>query len=194
MNVNTIVIPPEMAKAKLDEYRSVVASKRTEEDAVLQSLYKSVVKGARVIDIAEAFKATGLNEYGQPKLAIARADASVVYFADHTWSLRDPTFSIDPDFNVRKTRHHVILPPTTFDPSTVTHKRLRSAVPHIPPGVRPASKSESYHVLFEVQNWSTYPVDPFLLRRITGYIYVVEAEWELTPLEASLLASIQKGN
>jgi hypothetical protein len=50
------------------------------------------------------------------------------------------------------------------------------------------------HILFEVKDWETYPVDPFLMRRISGMLYVIEAEWEFSPVEAELLASMIQGN
>lgn len=68
---------------------------------------------------------------------------------------------------------------------------LRSAVPHIPPSIRPEFALSNYHILFEVKEWAVYPVDPFLLRRISGMLFVVEAEWELTELEVMLLSSMQ---
>ena len=40
----------------------------------------------------------------------------------------------------------------------------------------------------------SYTVDPFLMRRISGVLFIIEAEWELSPLEAELLASMMQGN
>lgn len=74
MNVQTIEIGKDEALRKLTDYKALNQSQKTREDERLQSLYKAVSKGARVINVAEAFRATGLNEKGQPKLAIARAD------------------------------------------------------------------------------------------------------------------------
>lgn len=194
MNVNTIVIAPEVAKAKLDEYSNQIKGKRLEEDDLLRSLYKSVLKGARVINILEAFRSTGLNELGQPKLAIARADAKEIFFRPRAWTPDgDRTvFTMDRWFEAYHVRKYVPLPPNTF--INPRGDGLRSVVPHIPPAVRPTTKPENYHILFEVEKWEEYPVDPFLLRRISGYLYVVEAEWELTPLEASLLGSMRGGS
>jgi len=65
--------------------------------------------------------------------------------------------------------------------------------PHIPPALRPKINLKNFHILFEVQSWEEYPVDPFLLRRIQGNLFLIIAEWELTPLEASLLEAMKKG-
>jgi hypothetical protein len=42
--------------------------------------------------------------------------------------------------------------------------------------------------------WQAYPVDPFLMRRISGMLFIIQAEWELSQLEAELLASMMQGN
>jgi len=63
-------------------------------------------------------------------------------------------------------------------------------VPHIPPPIRPQIHLRNFHILFEVEKWNEYPVDPYLLRRIEGHLFVVVAEWELTALEAALLGSM----
>jgi len=47
--------------------------------------------------------------------------------------------------------------------------------------------------LFEVKERKAYPVDPFLMRRISGMLFIIEAEWELSQLEAELLASMMQG-
>jgi hypothetical protein len=61
----------------------------------------------------------------------------------------------------------------------------------VPPTLRPAAKLENYFILFEVEQWEAYPRDPFLLKQVVGPIYMIIAEWELTELEAELLAAIQ---
>lgn len=190
MNVNTIVIPAEIAKAKLAEYRADTAALYKEEDTKLRTLYKSVLKGAKVIDICEAFKTAGLNIFGQPKLAIARADSKDVWFRNEGYPFWCPSFSVRSDFDHRYSRHYTPLPKGIFGKG-VTDRTIHSLVPHMPPSVRPKFKLENYHILFEVEKWDVYPVDPFLLRRIEGHLYVIEAEWELTPLEASLLSSLR---
>jgi hypothetical protein len=91
-------------------------------------------------------------------------------------------------------RRNIALPRLTFDNKALTDRRLKSPVPHIPPDVRPRFAAHNYHILFEVKEWQAYPVDPFLMRRISGMLFIIEAEWELSPLEAELLASMIHGN
>lgn len=201
MNVSTILISQQEAQFKLDQYKSIVTKQRTKEDDKLQSLYAAVSKGARVINIANAFKETGLNDKGQPKLAIARADWKTVYCFPRRqfggiWrpSEGNVGFTATDLWDHLATRQNILLPDYTFNNQVLTQKSLRSPVPHIPPACRPRYGLHNYHILFEVENWEEYPVDPFLLRRISGYLFVVEAEWELTELEASLLGAMMQGN
>ncbi|MEW6129605.1 MAG: hypothetical protein AB1757_21370 [Acidobacteriota bacterium] len=211
MNVNTILITREEAERKLDQYKSITAKKRVAEDDKLQSLYAAVSKGARVLNLAQAFKQTGLNEQQQPRLAIARADWKTVfcfrnpYTRNHSHSPHTVGFTDSNRWNMYASARNILLPANTFafrmrqatygSTYDVDWSILRSAVPHIPPACRPKNGLHNYHILFEVEKWEKeYPVDPFLMRQISGMLFVIEAEWELTPLEASLLSSMTQGN
>src|SRR4026208_988677 len=79
MDVDTILLTGEEAQRKLDEYQSVAAKQRLEEDQQIRQLYKAVAKGARVMNLAAAFTKTGRNPPFYPRLAIARADWKVVH-------------------------------------------------------------------------------------------------------------------
>lgn len=189
MNVSTITIEKDEALAKLAEYRTLNRRQIQPEDTRLRQLYQAVSKGARVVNILEAFKTTGLNELGQPKLAIARAD-----WKDCNCCLSSSGWArFQPERYCRKSSQIVHLPEGTFKGGKFLTD-LHTAVPHIPPSVRPKIALSNFHILFEVEKWETYPVDPFLLRHIAGHLYVVIAEWELTELEASLLGSMRSGN
>ena len=202
MNVNTITVSAEEATRKLDKYRSINARLRTREDEKLASLYAAISRGARVLNLPGAFRQTGLNELGQPRLAIARADMETLSFAPNAGPGRWSPDRVDggglffkSPYNERATKTQVALPRGTFAQESLTKKYLRSPVPHVPPDVRSKRAGlHNFHILFEVQKWEEYPVDPFLLRRVAGHLYVVEAEWELTELEASLLDSMRGGN
>lgn len=193
MNVSTIVIKKEDALHKLDEYKQLTGKRRLEEDDLMQSLYKSVSKGARVLDVAAAFKETGLNDLKQPRLAIARADWEDVrctYYRQNSQTGYGVRFALNLD-HANATNIRV---PLSKSSSELFDRRLWSPVPHIPPSVRPKTLLHNYYILFEVKKWNEYPVDPFLLRRIHGMLFVVEAEWELTDLEAALLSGMTTGS
>lgn len=201
MNVATLAIPKTVAAQKAEEYAELSGKQRNKEDDALAHLYKSIAKsGAKVINILDAFRQTGLNEKGQPKLAIARADWETVYFHSRRIFLRywadvpgAGGFSSNSRWNEKARSVNIVLPRDTFDNELLTKHDLKSFVPHIPPALRPKINLRNFHILFEVQSWEEYPVDPFLLRRIQGNLFLIIAEWELTPLEASLLEAMKKG-
>lgn len=201
MNVSTLSIPKETAARKAEEYAELSGKQRSREDDALANLYKSIAKtGVKVINILDAFRATGLNEKGQPKLAIARADWQTVYFHQRAnfnqWFSRSNRggggFGANSQWNKNAKASNIVLPENTFDNEKLTNSNLKSSVPHIPPKLRPKINARNFHILFEVQNWETYPVDPFLLRRVQGNLFLIIAEWELTPLEASILDAINE--
>ena len=205
MNVATLIVSKDEAMRKLDQYNRIQQSRRTEEDEALRSLYAAVSRGARCLNVAEAFKQVGLNEKSQPKLAMARADWKTVHcFRDAGAFNGTVAFGPAPRLNPQAKTQNIYLPggiyawPTRlavtqsyqYRVTDVSWSKLRTQVPHVPPNVRPRFKLSNYHILFEVKAWEEYNVDPFLLRRIAGHLYVVEAEWELTELEASLLKAL----
>lgn len=169
MNVDTIVVSLEQAERKLQAYRTLRDKQRTKEDALLASVYKQVQKGGRVLNLQEAFKQTGLDEKGQPKLAIARADWSRVHFMRSIAGNRI-IFSCNRFWKPQATRQYLMLPPETFNLQKLTRHDLHSSVPYIPPEIRPQFALSNYWILFEVQEWNTYPVDPYLLKRINGML------------------------
>jgi hypothetical protein len=188
MNVSTISVSQDTAAVKIADIKSLKKSQRTEEDDRLLSLYSAVVKrGARVLSLSAAFRQTGLNELHQPRLAIAQGDWPTVFF--DPWS---HCFSWKRRWQ-RGNATTIYLAADVFE-GKEDRDEISSPVPHVPAAVRPKFHLRNYHILFEVEKWETYPVDPFLLRHVTGDLYVVEAEWELTELEAALLGSMRSGN
>jgi hypothetical protein len=195
MNVSTISVPHETAIQKINDIEALKKSQRTDEDDALLSVFKAVRKhNARVINIVDAFRQTGLNELGRPRLAISPSDWKDVIF-ESTYDLRGGSFfRMQTNTPWRQSdAGRIQLPSDTFTLPAGRYQRgrLKSAVPHIPANLRPKFSLSNYHTLFEVQNWEEYPVDPFLLKRVVGNLFIVIAEWELTELEASLLGSMR---
>jgi hypothetical protein len=198
MNVDTLTITSQEALKKLDQYRGIKARQRSAEDDKVEAMYRSISKGARVVNVATAFKQAGLNEKGQPRLAIARADWPTVHFhprqevGSSWWAGQgNGGFSAKDAWHSQNRTSNLSLPRGVFDDKLLARNPCRSAVPHIPPDCRPRFALNNYHILFEVKRWEEYPTDPFLLRRIAGMLFIVEAEWDLSPLEAELLASLR---
>jgi hypothetical protein len=194
MNVNTITVEQDTAIAKVAELKALKKSQRTEEDERLLSVYDAVRKhNSRVLDITVAFKQTGLNELHQPRLAIAAGDWKTVHFWN--WKRYGNGTFWDKSRNVRGHVGQIQLPSGTFPVfDNYDQLSLKSAVPYVPANVRPKYHLRNYHILFEVEKWEEYPVDPFLLKRVAGSLFIVLAEWELTELEASILGSMRSGN
>lgn len=202
MNVSTINVSADEARLKLDLYKHERSRRRIAEDAHLERAYRAVANGARVINVATAFKETGLSEKGEPKLAIARADWTAVHARQSphngdSWTQGSVGFHDTVSWYYRRFAQNIVLPNHTYSWPKLANGREwagYSPVPHMPPDVRPKFKLSNYHILFEVKEWKTYPVDPFLLRRIHGHLFIVEAEWELTELETALLSGLRGGN
>jgi len=193
MNVDTLVISQNEAIEKLEQYQRIALKKRTREDQKLLALYDQVAGGARVLNLTAAFRQTGLNDFKQPRLAISRADWPQVFC--QAWSLPGlPGYGVKFS-DVTGWRNHVrdITVALNVPYSCIFERTIVSPVPHIPPSARPRFGLHNYHILFEVKQWSVYPVDPFLMKRISGMLFAVLAEWELSPLEASLLESMREG-
>jgi hypothetical protein len=194
MNVDTITISPDEAERKLAAARLLSERQRLPEDDRFEQLYRAIRGGARIMHLYDAFRQTGLNDKGQPKLAIARADWRTVHLIHRIDRRVACGFSSDPVWNYRATRRNIVLPAGTFgmDEEKLTWGRLYSPVPYVPPNVRPAYHLRNYHILFEVEQWSVYPHDPYLLKHVGGPLYQVMAEWDLTPLEVSLFGEIHQ--
>lgn len=184
MNVSTIIVPPEVAEQKIGEYKTLLKTQRRAEDVEMRRMYKAAMKGKPIIDVAAALKATGLKD-GYPRLALARAEWSECHFSKWQKEFRDSFRSM------RAREHFIRIPDDSWDWNLVPGRDAKTAVPFMPPSVRPKRFLNTYHILFEVEKWTEYPADPFLLKHITGWLFVVEAEWELTELERALLQGLR---
>lgn len=199
MKLDTIEIPVEEAKARLDEYRGQLAEERTAEDEAIAAGYRAAARGLPVIRLSEVIVAGGWFDKGLPKLAIARADATqvgvqVTRYADDTCQV---VYRHTDDQWARVRAAHVgrhgvtVTLPTPAPPSgRPTWGRGQTVVPMIPPRFRPRRpRLHRTHVLWEVERWDpTPPVDPALLRHIRGDLWAVLATWDLTELERAVIA------
>jgi hypothetical protein len=60
-------------------------------------------------------------------------------------------------------------------------------VPLVPIHLRPRRALGAYHILWEAEWKRVPPVDPMLLRRIGGDIWLVVAAWDLTEVERAAM-------
>lgn len=88
MDLSTLEISPEEARAKLDEYADQLASERTAEDEAILAGYRAAKRGLPVILLTETIAAGGFFANGLPKLAVVRADATQCFVHNETGTWR----------------------------------------------------------------------------------------------------------
>lgn len=211
MNIPTIQIDPQAARAAFLEYKRSVeetaarevsdyetrASKRRAEleeiDKSLMHGYRLLSTHKRVVILADVLRQGGMDDRGRPKLAVARADERRIEVFINT----NGTVNYNPVTQWQKgeNRARENNPDSSrrifeFDELLPRHASAVSAqsdVPFIPPKIRPATL-DRYAILWEA-TWRSVPVDPALLRPLGQGMYAIVATWDLTPLEAAVLGA-----
>lgn len=196
MELNRIQMNRGRARELWREYQSAPKCAETaEEDAAIARGYKALSEGKAIIDICAAFAHAGVDEQGRPRLAFAGATApkalcsirshdETAFFAWGRGIDQRHTYS-QPSINWRATRSVRGFP---YPGVRRGNGNLLTPVPNVPPRFRPKRGLRWRYILWEVDEWETVPVDPFLLQRVGGYLYVVLAQWDLTDLERAVLA------
>ena len=189
MNVQFIQMEQQKAKAILKEYGSVLQTNRDATYLALRQGYRALSKGLRFIDVGEVIKSAGLDHLKRPRLAICRADAARVYFNGRDHGAGE--YRTDRWGNSRATRRSIVMPPGTFaDRDQKRYEPWQAIVPLIPPPLRPPRALSNYHLLWEADWSAAVPHDPILLRRLAGLLFVVLAQWDLTPLEQAIMRGV----
>lgn len=208
MNVETITMQPDEARAALRSYRRQLHKRvDAEYEAVAQGL-EALAAGQAVIMLSRTIAEGGFDARGRPNLAVARADQRQVHFQ---WG--DAWTSPRAEFRALGPNHHLLrsdfarrslsmavdlrgmesLPPGALYTSggngyRYTHQGF-ALVPMIPAQVREAVgrfRADRRFILFEVERWADRRFgaepdrDPYLLRHLGGDAYAVEAAWDLT--------------
>lgn len=188
MQLATIQETKLAARAKYAEYLQAVKKRHSAEYVALKNAYRELSRGRQVIDIVEVMRNAGADQHGRPRLAICEASERLCWF-DYDGPF--PRFRSDKTRSVYQARGRAIkLPADTFAPWRNVEDRhrfsCRAVVPSIPPSLLPAGDLDKYHILWEAE-WERMPVDPLLLRHLGRNLYVVLAQWDLTPLERAVL-------
>ena len=185
MDVQTITMPRLEARKKRAEYLRACRGRHTAEDKVLKDGFRELARGNALLNIVEVMRYAGVDERARPRLAICRASYKIVWFVHQSW---DDVWVFGPEEYTTShwTRKNVFLPHETFARER-SAGRLRAVVPLIPPGIRPDSDLDNYHILWEAA-WEEMPRDPMLLRKVGGDLYAVMATWDLTELERLVLS------
>lgn len=209
MEVETITVPEEEAKEQsrllkqLFKENASIAKNGIYRD--LQRVYGHMKHGGKIIDIFQVLKATGLDEDGNPRIAICRADGKKCYLSKQSdgaaifshvpperWGRRE----------ARKTYKEILTPEGTFvwqdkegKPTTryyeIKDSEVSTIAPIIPPHILIESVKhnlKNYHILWETEDWNVEPPrDPLLLKMITPNLFAILATWELTELERAII-------
>lgn len=190
-------IPKEKAKKAWKEYLELLKVRDDEGAKVLKEAYYHASKGRKIIDIYQAMQNAGLNKEGWPSLAICRADGKECCFRRRAKGagLFHHTF-------LRRweggDRNSIRIPQNAFmelpvDELDEYNNQRYAVIPTIPAKYYPKGKLERHYILWEVEEWfeksqiPVPPVDPFLLKRISPNLFVVLAEWDLSPLERAVI-------
>ena len=194
MNVDTITVERSEALRMWQKYQAHRHNENTI-DAEIARTYKLIASGKVMIDALAAIVTAGLDESGQPKLAIGRADqkftfchlrydGGVIMFAGNVDRRNQHPY---PRPNMAATLRFD-FPADTF-PRIDRQRELQALIPHIPPDIRPRRGLQNYHVLYEAEWRRAVPVDPMLVRRIgKSNLWVVLGAWDLTDVERAVLA------
>lgn len=185
----------QVSKEKARELHALYHQHRKDEtamDAEIRQAYRLIGQGKMIIRALASIVAAGLKEDGTPKLAICNANERRCRLIQE----RDGRAIMHRDNGRRVNwtdKTNVFRFPTGTFPFTPTqqyeHTRyLTAIVPMIPPHLRPRKAIESYHILWEAEWSKIVPVDPMLLRRITGDMWLVVAAWDLTDVERAAMA------
>lgn len=179
MKIETLKIHRKTAEKKYKEYLQAVKDGHPDKTyKELKEAFYHAKNGRKLIDVAEVMKNAGCDEKGYPNLAIIRADATECYFESYSngWG----------QFQMNRwwKRGQEIR----FDDGTFPKKidKIKAIVPSIPPRFRPKGSLYRYYILWEA-DWREVPVDPILLKRVSKYLFVVLATWNLTKIERTAL-------
>lgn len=202
MTIDTITMDPAAAKLAYREYQAAVRGDRRgererwrAEDLALVTAYQQLAKGRAVLNLAAAMRTAGLREDGYPKLAICRSHLARCY-CHMGWSggvIFSGCYGNRRGDQSPKAER-VEVPDGTFEvPPRQRGDIVSTLVPIIPPALRPKTKLEGFHTLWEVESWTLEPPrDPMLVRHLGGPLYAVLAVWDLTPLERAVLGSLAR--
>lgn len=182
--------------SKWREY--VALAKKNPKDQMIKEMrnvYNHAKRGHKLIDIRTAMKAGGIkwvmhndNRWQVPNLAICPATAKTVicnYLMNGTLRFQDSYRSKRSDIKL----DNIVESYTWSDGSTYRSKELTALVPIVPKTIWRKPLQNDHYIIWEVDKWTTKEasLDPALLKRLSKFVFVVLAEWELTPLEKSVI-------
>ena len=203
MEISKIKMPVEQAQKEWKTYNDLLKKRK---DKYLEDLKKATFqlkKGKELLDVYVTIEKAGLDKFGKPKLAIARADWTRVWFRKQDTGRGH--FAQEDTSWPAKSDGGVSFPPNTFqnwirirdadgkDTWQIHEGSLSAKVPIIPSYLEPEASLDNYYILWEVQDWeASVPArdDPILLKRITENLFVILGAWDVTELEQSIIRGL----
>lgn len=179
MQTARIVVDQELARERLQQYRNAKAPK-TEKDIAIMRAYRQIAQGKIIIQAYESIRRAGLNDEALPKLAMCRANEKKIIC--DVWNDR-VTFKPEGYYRGWSRVTSIEWQQTPRR----DHKRGMAIVPLVPLPQRPKAALSGYHILWEA-DWHKVPVDPMLLRKLSGDLWLVVAAWDLTDVERAVIA------
>ncbi len=182
-------------KKALELYRAYKTHQHYQQpiDHAIQRAYQLIAQGRTIIKALESIKNAGVYldgpMQGLPRLAICNAAAEICSLRISTGGSAE--FSRAKVWTNPKDQTNVFrFPNGTFSPPPKEYKwRYEAMVPIVPIHLRPKRALAAYHILWEAEWTRKVPVDPLLLRRLSGDMWLVVAAWDLTPVEQAALAT-----
>jgi hypothetical protein len=203
MEVEELTIPKQKCEEELGAFKVLIKTHRKSKlqqiHKDLHRIYGHIQKGGSVIQLISNFQKAGLNNKGNPKLAITRADGKICYCCKRNegsviFSIKQIRYVHDLP---RKTYGDIELPDGTFDfpkneyGTLKGDVRIETLIPIIPVSVLAPIQNtlKNYHILWEVEEWKRTmpPRDPILVKIINQNIALVLATWNLTELERAVI-------
>lgn len=195
MDLELITMSQGEARRLFLEYRNNLRDKHNEEDRAVMEGYRHLCRGSALLDLRSAMRVGGQDAQHRPKMAITRADFKWCWFeyTDNGARFIGTNKESLSNWDIKSYGYNTVQVPGGILRApdgwpARGQARARALVPMIPPKFRPTAKLSNYHIMFEAEWRPVPPVDPFLLKHLGGTLYVVLAQWDLTPLEQAVLA------
>ena len=204
MELSTITMEPQAAQTAYEEYAAAVRANHADEDRAIADGYRALAEGKQLVELSKCVAAGGVTKIEArsrwrnqdttvtvPRLAFCRADARMAYTTgvDQRGGCLITADKRERELHVANAKDRNRIADGTFAAAPNEATTVRAIVPGIPPRLRPKRGLQLYTVLWEAE-WSVdpkAPVDPALLRRLGGDLYIVLGVWDLTALEQAVL-------
>lgn len=170
------------------------------EDEELMRSYRAMALGQRIINLASVLVKAGFDpEKKLPILAVAVADWQYCHLRHDSprlaftrdkwmsWSYKRSCYTTPAIWFADRSFAPEIWNSHWRNQQKLPEIGQRALVPAIPAHLRPAGDLSGYHILWEAKWEPSAPVDPLLLKHVSGNIYSIVAQWDLTPIEQAVL-------